>query len=275
MEPGLSCRDATAADYPHFQRLFPELAVDDPTPTAERWVAEIAPSSLLLERAGEIVAYAYAQRFDPERAHLSHLVVAPAARGQGLGRTILLAMAARLRAEGRVRWSLNVKVENAPARRLYEALGLSVAYPSTSLRLAWGRVASLPREPLALATRPIAEHEDAALEDRFDLTRGRITFARAQPGRVLLRLVDPGRPDDLALGFAVFDPAFPGVYPIQLARPTLAPPLLEALRQHAREGDDDVIVGTENAPDLARALVAAGAEVRMEILHMRGALPEP
>ena len=57
--PGLSCRDATAADYPHFQRLFPGLAADDPTPTEVAWsslsTAKERAASIPWERVAPLV----------------------------------------------------------------------------------------------------------------------------------------------------------------------------------------------------------------------------
>ena len=56
---------------------------------------------------------------------LARVAVAPAARGRGLGRALVAAAAAEARRLGLRRLRLNVYADNAPARRLYAALGFA------------------------------------------------------------------------------------------------------------------------------------------------------
>ena len=71
---------------------------------------------------------------------------------------------------------------------------------------------------------------------------------------------------------AVFDPTFPGAYPFRAKTIDDATSLLHALRPHARPNDDIINVVTEDQEALADALIAIGATVRIETMHMRGPL---
>ncbi len=57
---------------------------------------------------------------------LYSLSVAPAARGQGLARRLLLAVESAAAARGCSRMRLEVRASNAPARRLYDGAGYRV-----------------------------------------------------------------------------------------------------------------------------------------------------
>ena len=56
-------------------------------------------------------------------AELLRIAVAPEVRGQGLGRRLLRSSVEALRTLGVTHYRLEVRVSNAPARRLYEAEG--------------------------------------------------------------------------------------------------------------------------------------------------------
>jgi len=58
-----------------------------------------------------------------QEAELLRLAVLPEARGRGLGRELLQGCQRRLQADGITTLHLEVRVGNAPARRLYEGLG--------------------------------------------------------------------------------------------------------------------------------------------------------
>ncbi len=60
---------------------------------------------------------------ETEDCWLEDVYVVDAARGQGIGRALVEAVLERARARGCKRVELDVDVENAPARALYEALG--------------------------------------------------------------------------------------------------------------------------------------------------------
>ncbi|MDI1446838.1 GNAT family N-acetyltransferase [Polyangium sp. 6x1] len=268
-----TARPATAADYEAYARLFPELATDDPTLPREVWGAELMPQTLILEQGSEIVGYAYVVALK-ETGYVRHVVVAPEARGRGAGRALMRASAERLRAAGCSRWCLNVKVDNTVAIAMYSSVGLEKTYESTPMRLGWDVVERLPSGEEGITARRIEPREDAALEAAFGLPIGSIATSRARAGWVLLRLVDAARPEEARVGFACFNPSFPGSFPFRVARPTLVKPLLEAVRPHARPEDDFTQVVVENDPATKRMLIDAGASVRMEIMNMEGPIPE-
>lgn len=270
--PRLHARPAAAADHPHFARLFPELGVDDPIPPPDRWAEVYAPDILFFEDRGEVAAYAHFQVLQGV-GYVRNVVVDPRRRGQGLGRAVMDEIAARLRAAGCQRWCLNVKPTNEPAIRLYRAVGMETEYRSTALRFGWDLLARLPRPARAVTARPAGPAEDAVLEAAFRLPAGQVAAARARPGLVLLRLVDPAAPDDARVGFASYDPKFPGAFPFRVADPTLAAPLLEAIRPHELPGTPHMQLVVEDDDALAQLLTDAGATVRLTALHMAGAVP--
>lgn len=205
--------------------------------------------------------------------HVGHVVTAPGVRRSGLGRALMDHLAARLRAAGCTRWVLNVKADNHPALALYARCGMTVAYRSVAVALDWSDVAALPRDEAAVVARPVVPAEDAALEEAFAIPRSRLADRRAEQGSVILRLVDRARPDDPRVAVACVDPAFPGAFPFQVARPGLAAPLLDAIRPHMRPSDVLVRLVIESDDALEAALCAAGARVKFVLLHLAGDLP--
>jgi len=276
MEPSRSAvpptvRAATPDDYGAFVRLFPELETGDPLVPPETWLAEMMPCTLLLELSGEVVAYGYTVILG-DKAYVRHVVVAKEARGRGLGRALMRAIAREARASGSTRWCLNVKIDNTPAVRLYEAVGMKVAYASTPMSIRWDAAAGLPSEE-GIEAAIVAPDEDAAIERAFGLPSGRIAEARARAGWVVLRLFDPAD-RATSLGIACFNPAFPGAFPFRVARPTLARPLLEAMKPHALPAFEHVGIVMEDDPETKRALVDAGATIRFELVNMEGPIPD-
>jgi ribosomal protein S18 acetylase RimI-like enzyme len=254
--------------HAEFTRFFRELEVDDPVPEPGRWAEEMMPQTFFLEVAGHLVGYAFSEAYGP-RGYVRHVVVAPAARRKGHGRALMKALAQRLRQQGCTRWELNVKVDNLAAIRLYEHCGLRVAYRSHALRLAWAALGRLPAPPRAPEARAVEPAQDRALEAAFRLPQGLLARLRGLAGSVLLELVQDGEP----VAFARFDPAFPGCFPFHVRSPQLARPLLEALHPRARHGDLWLQVVVEGDPATAQALIRAGAEEVLEILHLEGPLP--
>ena len=260
-------RLAAADDYPVFARLFPELAVPDPVPTAEDFTRGMVPRVVLASDAGgQAVGYAWWQPYGA-RAHVVHLVVDRRARRSGAGRALLEDVRARALAAGCSRWYLNVKADNAAAIGLYSTAGFSPEHRSWSTSLPWRALASLPAEAGA-SPFPVEPGHDLVVAARFGVDPGRLALLRTRPGVVLLGL----RSAEGVVGFASFDPAFPGAYPFRVARPALARLLLEAMHPHALEGFDFVRVVVEDDPPLLDALRTAGAGVLFEFVQMGGPL---
>lgn len=266
-DTAFSAREATPADYALFTRLFPELGVSDPTPTAAQFVTRMLPRVLVVDENGAGVAYAFWQVYG-RTAHVVHVVVDPRARGRGAGRVLMREVRARVRAEGCARWYLNVKQDNPAAIRLYERSGLAIEQEGWALDARWEQLAALPVAP---SGRPGEEHapfvpsagDDEDIASRLDLLVERIAQLRARPGVVLLAMRDDHR---LPVAFAAFDPAFPGVYPVRVTRVDLARPLFLALRTHARL--DSVKVFVEGHRALYAALRAVGGQLHHALYRM-------
>lgn len=271
MNSPLVARDATPSDYDHFVRLFPELLVDDPIAPRDRWERVLMPETVFFEADGAIAGYIYLQILSGA-GYVRHVIVDPSMRGRGVGRQMMDAIASRLRAAGADRWCLNVKPENTPAVKLYERVGMRVLYPFHAFRFPWELVDRLPRGDREVIGRAVEPDEDARVEAAFKLPPGQVTAARKKGGIVLMRLVDPAHPDDVSLGFASFDPEFPGSFPFRVGHPTLAVELLEALCPHARPELDFMQCVVEDDLPLAQMLLAAGASLRMSAVHMEGPL---
>jgi ribosomal protein S18 acetylase RimI-like enzyme len=265
----LSVRSARPEDYRDFVRLFPELAVDDVVADRARFERELMVTTLIAETGGaseppQAVGYAYFQLI-AGTAYVRHIVTAPEARNRGVGRALLAEIARRALGAGCTSWCLNVKPDNKPAIALYERMGLTRAFESRALRMSWSHVDG--RQTLHDATvsaRVIEPADDARVEPPMKLLPGQLAASRSMAGRVLVGLFDA----DVVLGATVFDPNFPGAYPFRVARPDLALVLLGALRPYARPSDELVNVVIEGQPDVADTLIAAGATVKVDIVHM-------
>jgi GNAT superfamily N-acetyltransferase len=262
-------RPATPDDYPAYSVLFRELGVDDPTPSAERFAADLVPRTLIYERDGAVIGYVCYNNL-AGRGYIQNLVVSPGTRGGRIGEALMIAAAGALRAWGVTgEWNLNVKVDNAAAIRLYERLGLRAVYPMTVLRVAWANLDRLPVDAAPVTIAPVCDDDIDALERVLGLLAGRLRLARSRPGRTTLQLRDgQGAP----AGVACLDPAV-GAFPFAVVRPGLAAPLLRGLAPHARSGDPALSVVIEHDDALSRALIAAGAEVRLRLVHYAGPLP--
>lgn len=262
-------RAATADDYPAYATLFRELGVDDPIPSAERFAADLIPRILIYERNGTAIGYVCYNNL-AGRGYIQNLVVAPEARGARIGEALMTAAAGALRSAGVTgHWTLNVKVDNAPAIRLYERLGLRVVYPTIVLRLSWTDLDRLPVDAVPVTVAPVSDDDVDELERVLGLLAGRLRVARSRPGRTTLQLRDgQGAP----AGVACLDPAL-GAFPFAVLRPGLAAPLLHALAPHASPGDPEIKLVIEHDEALSAALIAAGAEVHLRLLHYAGPLP--
>jgi len=259
---------ARPEDYESFVLLARELGTNDPIPGREKWQDEMAPTTLFLCEGEKTLAYAYFNLMG-ETAYVRHLAVAPDRRGRGIGRKVMNELAIRFRSAGMSSWCLNVKPENVAAVRLYQSVGMRRVHSSRALRFSWDLVKALPMSD-AVQAGEVREGEDRAIESELKLQEGQIADLRRKPSRVLLWLSRGGRP----VGFAAFDPGFPGAFPFRVHRED-ARALLEAMMGRARPELSHIQVVAEDNPGLADALIDAGAEVTMAFEHYRGALSDP
>jgi ribosomal protein S18 acetylase RimI-like enzyme len=267
-------RPAAASDHAAFERLFPELEVDDPPTPLEKFIRDVMPTMLVAE-AGEgtpgpdrAVGYTHFQVI-ADLLYVRHIVTAPDSRRTGVGRALLTAVASRARAAGCSGWCLNVKRENTAAIALYEALGMARAFDSKALHLDWANADAASRNVhnTRVLARPIEAEDDRRVETAMGLVTGQLATSRGRSERVLVGLFE----GETVAGVAVFDAAFPSAYPFRASCPEHAFLLLRAVRSHA-PSDAHIRVVSEGQPAIAEALIAAGASVVHDIVHMKGAL---
>lgn len=274
MLPGMSVvqtlvRPATPADYGRFVRFFAELGTgDEPLPEA-RWRATAMPNTLLFERAGQVVGYSMFEIL-AETGYIRHLVVAPEARGRGVGQSIMQELRQRFRAHGCSHMCLNVKPDNRPAIALYERAGMLPRHRATSFQIAWSHLTQLPKSAVPLRIQTLPEADDGLFEQRFGLERGLIRRRRELPDMLVLGLRER-EPPCVPAGIACFDPHFPGAFPFCARDAGAARALFEALQRLVPELPGCALV-IEHDDALSNTLKAVGAHVRLEVVHYRGSV---
>jgi [ribosomal protein S18]-alanine N-acetyltransferase len=129
--PGVGIRRATQADAEMMRRLWDEFSAEaayapyPPAPFEETLVTDHI--ALLAEEDGRPVGTVYANLSGPSFGYVFGLYTRPGARGRGIGRALMRAIAGVLRAEGRRYVVLNVDTPNEAARAFYEQLGFADA----------------------------------------------------------------------------------------------------------------------------------------------------
>lgn len=258
-------RLGTKADFEAVARLFGELGVPDPTPSAAAFEALMLPRVIVAEahdeRGARVIGYA-AWRCYGDTMHVVHVVVDPAARGQRVGLALMEALRGVARVQRCRRWFLNVKRDNDAALALYRRAGMEIVRPVWALSFAWSALPRLSGERCA-GFAPEGTG-DELLAERAAIEIERLQQMRAQ-GRVMVALGSEAEP----VGLAVFDPRYPGAYPLWVARPTLLRPLLEALEPHREAALGDLVrLTVEREEGAVEALVEAGAKVDFALWRM-------
>jgi GNAT superfamily N-acetyltransferase len=263
-----SLRPATPEDHGLYTQFFAELGTPEGPLDPVRWQAEYAASSAFLVETGRDVGYAAWELLDRD-VHVKHVVIAPLARRRGLGRTLMLELARKLRALGAQAWRLNVFSTNAAAIALYESLGLRTVHGTAALRIDWDRATQL-RSSTARA-RDASADDDSLNEAKFGLHPGRLARARIKAG---VSIVAATSPDGVCVGIAAFDPRIPGAFPFRTESAQHARSLLECLRERYRGESTFVQLVIEDDASLVRELETAGAQRLHDILHMAGPIPQ-
>lgn len=264
----MDTRPATAADYPHFVRLFAELATGDHTPSAQVWADELAPQTTVGEFDGAVVGYIYAQLLDG-LGFVRHIAIDQTHRGQGFGRVLMQCAAQRMREAGATQWCLNVRPDNPAALALYTRLGMTQRFASVAMRMDWTITGELPPPPPSVVVAVLEPDDDVAAEAALSLPAGLLSQNRVRRGARLLL----ARDDDAIVGAAVFRPEFPGAYPFRARDGGIACALLSAMRPHADPSKTFMQVVLEDAPTLERVFGDAGAARHLEFVQLRGPLP--
>ena len=264
----VAIRAATPDDYDAYVALFNELGIPDPVPTRERFIAAQVPVMRVATDDAAVIGYVTWRQYGT-LVHVVQLAVDRARRGRRIGEQLLEYVRGEARAAGCDRWYLNVKRDNPPAHRLYARVGLRQELEAHVMKLAWANV------PSAATPGDLADpSEDAAIAARFGLPVERLSTFRARGNylSVVVRDREPfGRGRDI-LGFAAYDPTFPGAAVFCATRPDLAGALLDAMRAWADPRFDFVRVTVEGNPPLAEAVLAMGAELVFEILRLSSPL---
>jgi GNAT superfamily N-acetyltransferase len=255
-------RPAAPGDYEAITILTQQLGVDDPVPALDTWLRHHMSQIRVYDRDGVVLGYTNTQRL-AVAGHVLHLVVAEQARRGGIGYALMREVAARLAADGVADWHLNVKADNAPAIGLYERLGMRPQYRTAVVRVPWD--AALPEDPAPAVAGILAPGDDAEVERAFGLLAGRLAVQRSRVDRVLLELREGGA----VAGVAILNPSL-GCMPFRVVRPTLAAGLIRAVRPHAPVDWTELQLVVENDDALADVLVAAGAQVKLRLIHYAG-----
>jgi len=133
--PSLDVRRATAADAADIGRLLHDFnsEYDDPTPGPERLAERIrrllagGDTAVLLGGAGPdglaVLRFRAAIWSEALECYLAELYVAPARRGHGLGRGLMIAAMDLARAQGADYMDLGTSEADVAAIALYESLG--------------------------------------------------------------------------------------------------------------------------------------------------------
>jgi GNAT superfamily N-acetyltransferase len=257
-------RSARVADYPVFARLFPELGVADPLSSREQFAEHMVAGVLIIEEDAVPVGYAFWRSYGAI-SHVAHVVVAPQARGRGVGRALLDEVRLRAIASGSTHWFLTVKQDNAPAIRLYKRMGMVIDREGWAVETSWTDLEALPHGP---APPPVVvpPSDDAVIADRFGLPVRRLAVLRQIPDEVMYAVYEEGQP----VGFGGFAPGYPRVFPICVARIDVAHTLCRAFRRHARF--DHVHMTVEGDRELFEGLRALGARLHHAFFRMGAAL---
>jgi GNAT superfamily N-acetyltransferase len=266
--PSHRLRPARADDYSAFSELFVELATGDPTPARDTWERDFVSDTIVADSSGGLLGYVFFQAY-AALGFVRNLVVHPCHRGLGLGAILLDAARERLRARGLRRWALNVKPDNHAAIALYRRAGLSATHDAQVLRADWSIRERLPREPTEVRALPLDPAEAASIERALGLFEGELSGPAARRNHHAVVLTS--REDAThVLGTAVFAPAFPGIRPLRVERPTLAAPLLDALAPLRDPAKPWVQLVIEDDARLASSLKSAGAIKHLDVVHYAG-----
>lgn len=238
------------------------------------WESELAPLTVFAEGPEGVVGYAATEPMG-ELGYVGQLVVAPSARGQGLGRWMMARLAERLCAQGCQRWALYVKRDNTPALRLYASVGMRPVRQAAALLVTRAQVAALPAAPPGLRVVPAGPVDFDALTAAFGMLPGKLARFAEKPSHQLLRLAHPDGGSEPPLGMMDQRAAGRLLFPFFAVSPGHARALLEAAFARLPHDVAELSVVVTDDAALDGLLREAGAQVRNETLELRGSLPHP
>jgi N-acetylglutamate synthase-like GNAT family acetyltransferase len=251
-------RTATLEDHAGFVQLHARLGELLAPPSLQEF-RELAPRLLVAAAEGELLGMVAVRRM-PHKARISMLAVSPKAEGRGVARRLMLAVGSRLRGENIATWGLLTKSGNQRALRLFYSLGMREIYRGWCGRAARSCLPLLP-SAVTGTPRPVARSEIRKVERSFRIA-GQLQNHLRHRARILL--VEQGRRPVAVAGLR---PDGPYLF-VHASRTEAIRPLLSELWP-----DEPILPIFSNAPPVAEALVAAGAELLMETIEMEGPVP--
>jgi ribosomal protein S18 acetylase RimI-like enzyme len=256
---------ADEADYAAFTRFWAQLGPGNAAPTRAHWDAQLCPGTMwLVDDHDQPVAYSLTFAFGA-RGDVRQIVVDEAARGRGVGKQLMAAVAAKLRAAGCTEWRLEVDEHNAAAIALYTAVGMRMHHKISELRMrreACARFGAMRSGRHVVS--PVEPADDAALESNLDLGAGQI--ARWRRARGHAPLVRVGMTALTQIWFD-FTPEHGLLFPF------LAPDADTAAHLAAQlpPGPPEWAICAISQP-VTSALLATGARLKCRQLEMAGTL---
>ncbi len=258
----MEIRAARPDDYDAFTRFWHQLDLDQTVPPRERWVQLMCPHTMFLVEGDSLAAYNLAFAFGA-RGDVRQVVVDHAFRGRGVGKQLMAAAAAKLRAAGCTEWRLEVRSNNAPAIALYRSVGMRPLHTIEVLELDRD---TCDRFAASRSSRhvvePVTTDDDAALERALDLGPGQIARWRSvRAGSPLVRVAMTA----LTQVWREFSPSQGLLFPFRAPDVDVAAHLVAA----ALPGPYEVCVID---PAITAALVAAGAHIKERQVEYGGHL---
>src|SRR4051812_22184281 len=262
----MQVRAARPEDYDAWLAFWAQLELGHSPPARERWVEHLAPHTIFLEDDGAPVAYNLSFAFGG-RGDVRQVVVDQAARRRGVGKQLMAAVAAKLRAAGCTEWRLEVKADNAAAIALYRAAGMAPHHDVFTVTIARAdaqRFASAKSGTYAAVA--VVANDDAALEAALDLGAGQV--ARWRTYRAHCPMIRVGH-DAMTHVWTDFAPDLALLFPFAAPDPDVAAHLLaEALARSTHAAYEIQLTSA----DVHAALLAAGAVAKDQLVEYAGAL---
>lgn len=258
-------RAARPDDYEAWLRFWNELGLTSTPPSHARWLTGIQPNTIFLEEAGVLAAYNLSFVFGT-RGDVRQIAVAPEFRKHGVGKQLMAAVAAKLRAAGCTDWRLEVRAENAAAIALYRAAGMQPLRDVHTVRMGRDVCEHFAGSRSGrFATTAVLPDDDARLEAAFDLGAGQIHRWRTfRPHSPIVRIGF----DALTQIHREFAADHGWLFPFEAPDPDTAAHLLaEALPNMPAEYEVQIA-----RPELHLALLAAGARPEAHLIEFTGQL---
>jgi GNAT superfamily N-acetyltransferase len=257
-------RAARPDDYDEWLRFWSYLGIAGTPPGRDRWVDHLAPHTIFGEDGGELVAYNLAFAFG-DRGDVRQVAVSPNARRGGVGKALMTAVAAKLRAAGCRDWRLEVRADNAAAIALYRSAGMTPHHDIHTVQISTTdceRFAAA-RSGMHAVTAVVAD-DDPALEAALDLGRGQIARWRLYRANAPQMRIGTTAMMQVIRDFA---PDFGLLFPFAAPDADVAAHLIAA----ALPGPVAYEIQLTQAP-IHAALLAAGAVPREHLIEFAGAL---